>query len=106
MFRKRTKRERFWEILPGLSFWVVFLGAIVLSFVKPVWAAVFIICFDLYWLLKAMNTSIHLISSYRRFRAYVKMDWLLLVEMLHDRNKLFNHYQHAAAHAKNSIERK
>lgn len=106
MFRKRTRRERFWEVLPGLSFWVVFFGAIVLSFTKPVWAAVFIICFDLYWLLKAMNTSLHLISSYRRFRVYVKMDWLLLVEMLHDRTKLFDHYEHAATHAKNSIERK
>ncbi len=106
MFRKRTKTERFWEILPGLSIWSVFLGAIILSFTKPVWAAVFIICFDLYWLLKAMNTSLHLISSYRRFRAYVKMDWLLLVEMLHDRDKLFDHYKHAAAHSKNSIERK
>lgn len=106
MFRKRTKRERFWEILPGLSIWSVFLGAIVLSFTKPVWAAVFIICFDLYWLLKAMNTALHLISSYRRFRVYVKMDWLLLTEMLHDRNKLFDHYKHAAAHARNSIEKR
>jgi hypothetical protein len=105
MFRKRTKRERFWEILPGLSIWSVFLGAIVLSFTKPIWAAVFIICFDLYWLLKALNTSLHLISSYRRFRVYVRMDWLALVEMMHDRAKLFSHYDKAAEQVKSSIER-
>lgn len=106
MFRIRTRRERFWEILPGLSFWTVFLGAIVLSFVKPVWAAVFIVCFDLYWLLKAMNTAIHLISSYRRFKVYVKIDWLLLVSMLVTRNKLIEHMQVAETHAEKRLERK
>lgn len=106
MFRIRTKKERFWEILPGLSFWSVFLGSIILSFVKPMWAAVFIVCFDLYWVLKAINTSIHLISSYRRFRVYVKIDWLLLTAMLGDREKLINHFQTATTYARNSIERK
>lgn len=106
MFRKRTKIERFWEVLPGLSFWIVFLGAIILSFVKPVWAAVFIVCFDLYWLLKAMNTSVHLISSYRKFRVYVKIDWLLLVAMLHDRARLINHMETSRDHATKSLEKK
>ncbi len=105
MFRKRTRRERFWEIIPGMSVWLVFIGAIVLSFTKPVWAAVFIVCFDLYWLLKALNTTVHLISSYRRFKVYVKIDWLLLTAMLADRSKLLDHMATAAGHAKKSIER-
>lgn len=106
MFRKRTKTERFWEILPGLSIWTVFIGAVVLSFVKPVWAAVFIVCFDLYWLLKALNTSVHLISSYRKFRVYVKIDWLLLTAMLHERPKLIDHMERSLSLAKSKIERK
>jgi Glycosyl transferase family group 2 len=105
MFRKRTRRERFWEILPGLSFWSVFLGAIVLSFLKPVWAAVFIVCFDLYWLLKAMNTTLHLVSSYRRYRIYIQMDWLLLTELIADREKLFSHFLSAKKISKSNIER-
>lgn len=85
MFRKRTFNERLWEILPGLEIWSVFLGAILLSYYKPVWAALFIICFDLYWLLKACNVALHLISSYRKFRVFVTIDWLTLVELLsHD----------------------
>lgn len=106
MFRTRTRKERFWEILPGLSFWVVFLGAITLSFVKPVWAAVFIVCFDLYWLLKAMNTSIHLISSYRRFKVYVKIDWLLLITKLQNRAELLEHMEQAQVKASKSLEKK
>ncbi len=82
MFRKRTFQERLWEILPGLSIWTVFIGAIVLSFYKPVWAALFIVCFDLYWLLKAANVALHLIASYRRFRVFVKIDWFQFVEDL------------------------
>lgn len=76
MFRKRSRIERFWEILPGLQFWVVFIFAIILSFTQPVWAALFIICFDFYWLLRAINGAIHLVSSYLRFKFMVKINWL------------------------------
>lgn len=105
MFRKRTPRERFWEILPGLSIWTVFIAAVVLSFTKPVWAAIFIICFDLYWFIKAFNTSVHLISSYRWFKIYVKIDWLLLVAMLNDKQKAIDH-MHTAVKTTKGLERK
>lgn len=82
MFRKRTLAERLWEIIPGLTFWSVFLTALFLSRYKPVWAAVFIICFDLYWVLKAVNVSSHLIASYRMFRLHVTVNWLEYVEKL------------------------
>lgn len=75
MFRKRTTTERFWEILPGLQFWLVFFGAIALSYFRPIWAAIFIICFDLYWVLKAVNVASHLIASYRKFRLFVTINW-------------------------------
>jgi hypothetical protein len=75
MFRKRTLQERFWEILPGLQFWTVFFGAIILSFYAPVWAALFIICFDLYWVLKALNVAAHLIAAYRKFKFTVTVNW-------------------------------
>jgi hypothetical protein len=82
MFRKRSFTERVWEILPGLQLWSVFLGSILLAFYRPVWAAVFIICFDLYWVLKAINTSVHLIASYRKFKFMVTLDWEKLLPNL------------------------
>lgn len=82
MFRKRTWQERCWEVLPGLQFWGAFLGAIALAKYKPVWAALFIICFDLYWVLKACNVGLHLLSSYRKFRLHVTIDWLEYVRAL------------------------
>ena len=75
MFRKRTFTDRLWEILPGLQFWVVFFGSILLSCYQPVWAALFIICFDLYWVLKAINVAAHLVSSYWKFQLVVTINW-------------------------------
>jgi hypothetical protein len=84
MFRKRSFKERLWEILPGLQFWTVFFGSILLSYYLPVWAALFIICFDLYWLLKAINVAVHLLSSYWKFKFVVTVNWLDYIKKLND----------------------
>lgn len=84
MFRKRTFQERLWEIVPGLQFWAVFFGSILLSYYQPVWAALFIICFDLYWVLKAMNVAFHLLSSYRKFKFIVTINWRDYIERLNN----------------------
>lgn len=84
MFRKRSFQDRIWEILPGLEFWTVFIGGILLSYFLPSWAALFIICFDLYWVLKAINVASHLITAYRKFKLFVTIDWLNYTEKLND----------------------
>lgn len=104
-YRQRTRQERFWEILPGLAFWVVFSLAIFLSFVKPVWAALFIICFDLYWVMKAVNTAVHLISSYKIFQVVVKFDWLKLVSLLNEPQSLLQYLQELLSQANNRTAR-
>jgi hypothetical protein len=91
VFRKRTFRERLWEIIPGVQFWTVFIGALLLSYYRPVWAAVFIICFDLYWVLKALNVASHLVVSYRKFKFFVRIDWLDYVSQLKNL-KQFSHF--------------
>ncbi len=105
MYRKRTPKERLWEILPGLQFWLVFFGAIFLSIYKPVWAALFIICFDLYWVLKAMNVATHLIASYRKFQFFVKIDWLDYSQRLSDTEKFLQFLQNKKITAKRSLEK-
>jgi cellulose synthase/poly-beta-1,6-N-acetylglucosamine synthase-like glycosyltransferase len=82
VFRKRTRTERFWEILPGLQFWAVLVLAIWAAKYHPVGASLFIICFDLYWVFKACNVGVHLLSSYRVFRVHVTLDWLERIQAL------------------------
>ena len=106
MFRKRTRTDRFWEILPGLQFWLVFFGAIAASYYKPVWAALFIICFDLYWVLKALNVSMHLIWSYRKFRVLVTIDWMDFVQRLNHPEEFIRFLETKIPSTKKKLEKK
>jgi len=45
---------RVFEILPGALAWATLLSVISLSWLRPVWVAVFIITFDVYWVLKTI----------------------------------------------------
>lgn len=62
-------------MVPGLLAWGTLLGTIVLSYFAPVWAAYFIIGFDLYWLLKTIYLSTHLWQNSKRMKHHMKLDW-------------------------------
>ncbi len=66
---------RFLEILPGLLAWATLLFGFVLSWFWPLGVAIFIIAFDLYWLLRVLYLAAHQISSYRRMQNHIKTDW-------------------------------
>jgi len=63
------------EILPGFLAWSSLIILIALSFLKPVWVAIFIILFDVYWLIKVVYLSFHLRSAYGRMKKNLKIDW-------------------------------
>ncbi len=66
---------RLLEILPGFLAWGTILGAIFASYFLPFWAAIFIIIFDLYWLLKTIYLSIYLRQNWRKMKHNMKLDW-------------------------------
>jgi hypothetical protein len=66
---------RIWEILPGALSWGTLLGAVAASFYKPVYAAVFIICFDVFWLLKTVYLSMHLKVNWKKIKDHFALDW-------------------------------
>ena len=45
---KQKKIQRFGEIIPGALCWGVLALGILLSFFEPIWAAIFIIFYDLF----------------------------------------------------------
>lgn len=63
------------EMLPGFLAWGTLALLVALSFVKPVWVAIFVIAFDVYWLLKAIYLSMHMRSTFNRMRRETKRDW-------------------------------
>ena len=61
------------EILPGVLAWGTLIVAVLFSFFAPSVAAVFIILFDVYWLLRALFFSFHLRVSYKEMRINIKL---------------------------------
>jgi len=72
--------QRVFETIPAILAWTTLVGMVVASWLAPVWAAVFIILFDTYWLLKSVFLSFHLRSSFQKLRANLKTDWIARLE--------------------------
>lgn len=84
---KRSDRYlfRFLEMIPGLLTWGTFALVILLSIFKPIWAAFFIIAFDLFWLLKTVHLTFHHMHNWKRLKHNIKKDWNgLLVNLKHE----------------------
>lgn len=63
------------EMIPGLLVWATFGAIVGTSLYAPVWAVMFTLAFDFYWLLKTVYFSWHLRASFRTMREYMKIDW-------------------------------
>ncbi len=73
---------RFFEIIPGILLWVTFIVIGVASIFTPLYAALFIIIFDLYWLLKSIYLSWHIRTSFKKMRECMATDWIKKLDEL------------------------
>ncbi len=69
--------ERLLEILPGAASWATLLGMLGLAFWKPLLAAILVIAFDLYWLLRMLYMTLFLVLAYLRLSIERQTDWLV-----------------------------
>jgi hypothetical protein len=67
---------RFYEILPGALAWGTLVGMVLLSWLWPFGAGIFIILFDIYWLLKTIYLSFHLRATYKEMKKNLTVPWL------------------------------
>lgn len=86
----KTKKERiiyrFFEILPGFLTWAVLILVVILSWQKPFWIAIFIICYVIYWLIRTLYFLFHLRASYRKMKEHQRINWLKKLEQLPDKD--------------------
>jgi hypothetical protein len=72
-------RERFvqrsLEIIPGTLTWITIFGMFFLSFFFPIWIAVFIIAFDVYWIYRTIFITFYSVVAYKKFREGKRIDW-------------------------------
>ena len=67
---------RLLEILPGFLAWLTIIMMILGSWIAPAVAAIFIIVFDIYWLLKTLYLSLHLRATFNKMRENMTTDWI------------------------------
>ncbi len=76
--------KRSFEILPGALAWATIGLMFLLSWLTPTWVAIFIILFDIYWLLKTIYLSLHLRATFSAMRKNLEVDWLAWLAKLAD----------------------
>lgn len=72
---KKRRVQRAIEMIPGLLTWTTLLGMVVLSFFLPVWAAVLVIVFDIYWIHKAFYISLFSVAGNRDVAEGKRINW-------------------------------
>ncbi len=82
----KDPKERFlyrlFEIFPGFLAWGVLILVVILSWQKPVWIAIFIMAFVLYWFFRTIYFSFHLRAGYRKMKEHEKINWLEKLEQM------------------------
>jgi len=87
--KKDRRLLRFLEIMPGVLSLSTLLLFIFLSWHKPVWVAVFIIIFDIYWLLKTLFLSFHQQSALKKLKKNLSTDWIKKLNGLPDWRNIY-----------------
>ena len=90
---KRSKRYRFFEILPGAVSWTVIFLPIILSFFNPTLAAWFVILFMAWWTMKAVTLSVRVVQGYRKLQRFLSVDWQEKLDELDDLGHSLDHYK-------------
>ncbi|NTV40971.1 MAG: glycosyltransferase family 2 protein [Candidatus Moranbacteria bacterium] len=72
---KERFAQRTMEVIPGILTWATLIGMIICSFTLPVWMAVFIILFDLYWIFRTIYITYYSVVAYKKFQNGKKIDW-------------------------------
>ena len=66
---------RSFEILPGLLSWLTIGLLTLFSFIRSSWVAIFIIAFDLYWIIRVTYFYSHLGAAFSIMKKIRKIDW-------------------------------
>jgi len=74
--KRIEKYRRLFEIIPGFLTWTTLITLFVLAFIKPLWVAVFVIAFDLYWVVRISYLTLLLLFAYRRLEKEKSINWI------------------------------
>ncbi len=80
--KDRSRRYRFFEILPGVLTWSIFILPFVLAFVAPHVLIFIFITYILLWFVKSVGMLVRNFQGLKRMEEFKKLDWRAMTEDL------------------------
>ncbi len=103
---KEHRLQRIFEIIPGALTWTTLVGMFAFSFWLPVWVAVFIIAFDIYWLYRTIYISIYSIAAFRKMQCHKEIDWMEICRKIADSESLLKEVEREYEEAERVFSKK
>ncbi|MFA5986927.1 MAG: hypothetical protein WC819_06295 [Parcubacteria group bacterium] len=72
---QERRAQRTLEVIPALLTWFTLIGMVVFSFLVPMWMAVLVIAFDIYWIHRTIFIAYYSVKAYRRLQRGRTIDW-------------------------------
>ncbi|MCK9379214.1 MAG: glycosyltransferase family 2 protein [Candidatus Moranbacteria bacterium] len=72
---KERRVQRILEMIPGILTWATLIGMFLFSFLLPVWVAIFVIVFDIYWIYRTVYISTYSVVAYKKLKEGQLIDW-------------------------------
>ena len=72
---ERSRRYRFFEMLPGILTWSILTLPFVLAFFAPTIATLFVIGYLMLWFVKSLGLNIRALQGYRQITLQQKLPW-------------------------------
>src|SRR5688572_12877157 len=99
----RTRRYRFFEILPGVLSWLLLASPLLLSLINVTLAVFLILAYILIYLTRSIAVSVRALAGYRTMRQHEKLDWNELLEDVEAGELTRPGAQHPKWHNKNLL---
>lgn len=72
---QKRKIQRKLEVIPGILTWFTLVGMFVFSFFLPIWVAVFVIAFDIYWIYRTIYVAFYSVVAYKKLQQGKNTNW-------------------------------
>ncbi len=102
--KKSRLIQRTLEMIPGILTWATLLGMFVFSFLVPVWVAVFIILFDIYWIFRTVFIAYFSVEGYKKLKRGTKIDWWERCQNISDPKKYAQSLKERIKKMENSLK--
>lgn len=83
---ERSRRYRFFEMLPGLLTWSILLLPFVVAFFAPTVAILFVIAYLMLWFVKSLGLNVRALQGYHQITTQMKLPWNDMLADLQSRN--------------------